>query len=335
MPRQAFGPNHMWSIDAHCKLEQWGIQIYGAIDVYSRYIVWCHVGIAGRTGVSVLSQYLRCLQEEGVMPEFLRSDCGAETTQTAEVHYRLSQITRADEPNLEFEDCFKYGTSKQNQRIEQFWGQLAKASLNAWRSYFYQLNADGTYKQHCMADRIAFHAVYMPIMRQVVTNFIRRHNRDQIRKQRGTDTVQGIPEVLYTHPDMSGAEHHGFAVSPSTLQPWLDELINYDMEEYLPPETQAWCEQCLRSNGFNLPLNGFERHARTQERLHKDAYLILRGSVQRHMDLVNDPPLEESYRPYADDWNSVLAAVNENTRNRPIEDDMSFLLENEVSQHAA
>jgi hypothetical protein len=36
---RAPGPNYAWSIDAHCKLEHFGIQIYAAIDVYSRYVV--------------------------------------------------------------------------------------------------------------------------------------------------------------------------------------------------------------------------------------------------------------------------------------------------------
>jgi arginine repressor len=30
------GPDHIWSLDGHCKLEHYGIQIYGAIDAYSR-----------------------------------------------------------------------------------------------------------------------------------------------------------------------------------------------------------------------------------------------------------------------------------------------------------
>ena len=53
------GPNFAWSMDAYCKFEHWGIQIYAAIDVYSRYIMWIYVGISGRTALSVLSQYIQ------------------------------------------------------------------------------------------------------------------------------------------------------------------------------------------------------------------------------------------------------------------------------------
>ena len=32
------GPNFIWSIDGHMKLSLFGIEIYGAIDVYSCYV---------------------------------------------------------------------------------------------------------------------------------------------------------------------------------------------------------------------------------------------------------------------------------------------------------
>ncbi|KAK6431426.1 hypothetical protein LTR95_012413 [Oleoguttula sp. CCFEE 5521] len=55
------GPNHAWSMDKYCKLEAFSIQIYAAIDVYSRYPVWIYIGITGRTAVSVLAQYIATL----------------------------------------------------------------------------------------------------------------------------------------------------------------------------------------------------------------------------------------------------------------------------------
>lgn len=38
------GPNAVWSVDGYEKLANWGIQIYAAIDAYSRYIIWFYVG---------------------------------------------------------------------------------------------------------------------------------------------------------------------------------------------------------------------------------------------------------------------------------------------------
>ena len=47
------GPNRVLSIDGHDKLSQFGFEIYGAINAYSRYIVWCYIGISNRTAASV------------------------------------------------------------------------------------------------------------------------------------------------------------------------------------------------------------------------------------------------------------------------------------------
>ena len=54
-------PNEQWSIDAHCKLEQFGIEIYTGIDRYSRYITWVYVGISARTAINALKGYLKTL----------------------------------------------------------------------------------------------------------------------------------------------------------------------------------------------------------------------------------------------------------------------------------
>ncbi|CAG8785481.1 17044_t:CDS:2 [Gigaspora margarita] len=39
------GPNFMWSVDGYDKLRQWGFYIHGAVDAYSRYIIWLEVGL--------------------------------------------------------------------------------------------------------------------------------------------------------------------------------------------------------------------------------------------------------------------------------------------------
>jgi hypothetical protein len=52
------GPNRVWSVDGHDKLAEYGFQIYGIIDAYSRYIVGVYVGMSNRTQVAVEKFYL-------------------------------------------------------------------------------------------------------------------------------------------------------------------------------------------------------------------------------------------------------------------------------------
>ena len=71
------GPNQVLSIDGHDKLSRFGFEIYGGIDAYSRYIVWCYIGISNQTAVSVNKQYLRLLHSTLHMPKLIRSDKGS------------------------------------------------------------------------------------------------------------------------------------------------------------------------------------------------------------------------------------------------------------------
>lgn len=125
------GPNFLWSLDGYCKLDQLGFEVYAAIDAYSRYIIWLYTGVSARTSISVLRQYLDTVQDFQFMPCIIRSDRGGETPLCANAHYELRKKTSDDA--LTFAECYFYGTSTANQRIEAWWGQLSKGTLFAWR----------------------------------------------------------------------------------------------------------------------------------------------------------------------------------------------------------
>lgn len=117
-------------MDGHDKLSFWGIQIYAAIDAFSRYITWCYVGISNRTQISVLRQFLEVLQETKIQPRYIRSDKGGETVLVAAAHYLL---LKEQYENLFLQDCYLYSTSTSNQRIEAWWSQLTKSLLFIFR----------------------------------------------------------------------------------------------------------------------------------------------------------------------------------------------------------
>jgi hypothetical protein len=50
------------------KLASYGIEIYVAIDAYSRYVVWIYVGVSGIIAVSVVRQYLDAIKNIGYYP---------------------------------------------------------------------------------------------------------------------------------------------------------------------------------------------------------------------------------------------------------------------------
>ena len=83
------GNNFLWSIDGHGKLLNYGLNIYGAIDGFSRRIIWINVGLASNTQVSVARQYLNAIKSLGIRPRIIRSDRGTETAMMADMHYSL------------------------------------------------------------------------------------------------------------------------------------------------------------------------------------------------------------------------------------------------------
>ncbi|PTU22632.1 hypothetical protein P175DRAFT_0507447 [Aspergillus ochraceoroseus IBT 24754] len=93
------GPNFIWSVDGYLKLEPYGIEIYAAMDAYSRYIIWIY-------SVSVLSQYLNTLDLVKKQPLRIRSDCGSEIGLFKQAHIQLRQLST---PNIQPNDCWILG----------------------------------------------------------------------------------------------------------------------------------------------------------------------------------------------------------------------------------
>ena len=85
-------PNFLWSVDGYLKLVSYDIEIYGAIDVYLRYIIWIYVDILDRTAISVLRQYLDTIEILNQHPRFVRSDHDDETVILTQVHHLLQQV---------------------------------------------------------------------------------------------------------------------------------------------------------------------------------------------------------------------------------------------------
>lgn len=89
-----------------------------------------YIGISASTAVSCVQQFFQAIEATQIQPRFVRSDRGTETVMLADAHYQL-QTTY--EPDLEFQECYLYGTSTANQRIEAWWQQLSKGLVFRWR----------------------------------------------------------------------------------------------------------------------------------------------------------------------------------------------------------
>ena len=119
----------MWSMDGHDKLLRFGIQIYGAVDTYSRKILWWYVGNSNKTQISVVRQFINTVRVYGRVPNLLRTDAGTECTMLADCQFRFYLMHGLlveqwpDEVilNQRLTDCYIQGKSTHNVRIERLW----------------------------------------------------------------------------------------------------------------------------------------------------------------------------------------------------------------------
>lgn len=236
------GPDYLWCLDGHDKLAQFGIEIYAAVDAYSRKIIWLYCGLSNRTQLSVLNQYLQAVRARGSCPSYLRTDKGTETVMLADAHFSLYSEAYwregqrlgwpEDSPlwtTLRIQDCYIYGPSTRNIRVEGLWNQQGLTQTRPWIKYFKLLALTGWYEQNSVADRVVLLFVFMPIIRAELHAFVDTHNAHPIRKQRNRDHhVAGAPNELYRNP----TRQCGFALDHDTLNEWESRVNLYGTLSY-------------------------------------------------------------------------------------------------------
>ena len=74
----AKGPNFMWHLDGYDKIKPFGLCIHGAIDGYSRRILWLEVGPSNNNPRIVARYFLDCVKQLGGVPRTIRGDRGTE-----------------------------------------------------------------------------------------------------------------------------------------------------------------------------------------------------------------------------------------------------------------
>jgi hypothetical protein len=240
------GPDFIWSLDGHDKLLRYGIQIYGAVDAYSRKIIWWYVGNSNKTQISVVRQFLRAVERYGRVPNFLRTDAGTECAMVADCQFAFYLLHGllvegwSDEQLLtaRLNDCYIQASSTRNVRIERLWGTQGHTTTRVWIDYFAQLERPDLMLFHegIPVDKVTIGFIFMPIIREHLSAFVETHNAHPIRKQNRRYHVPGVPDELYDNDDLRS----GFSADMSLHQTWSAEVAFYDPDAYLTDDTMAW-----------------------------------------------------------------------------------------------
>ena len=229
------GPDWLWCLDGHDKLAKYGIEIYGCVDAYSRKIIWFFVGISNRTQVSVVRQYLHAIKSVGYCPNYLRTDRGRETPMMADAHYYFYHTACFNDDSLSneafnqicFADCYLFGKSTRNIKIEALWGQLISGQTELWMLFFpTKLEAEGLWRGDLACDTVILIYIFIPIIRDEIFNWVADRNATPIRPQRHrSQHVPGIPNDLYRGSE--NAPRQGFTFDQDLHTELEDNVAEY------------------------------------------------------------------------------------------------------------
>lgn len=140
------GPNCIWHVDSYDKLKPYGICINGAIDGFSRYVLWLRAGRTSSDPKVIAGYFVQTIENLGGHPHTIRSDMGTENGTIEKIQTALRRLFPEDGSQR---PPFLYGRSTANQRIECWWSILRKHNAQFWINLFETLKDEnlfnGTY----------------------------------------------------------------------------------------------------------------------------------------------------------------------------------------------
>lgn len=194
------GLNFARHVDGYDKLKPCSFPIHGAVDGFSRRVMWLKICPSNNDPCHVASLFYNCVKSNRGCPGVLWTDCGTENVTMAAMQCYFWGNGNDDQAGF---NGHGYGLSPANQHIEGWWS-FYQHDRSTWRINFFkdlvETNIVNTaselsmsYLQFCFKDIL-----------QTDLDSVRDHwNTHYIRKSLH-DTVPGRPDKLFYPPENSG-----------------------------------------------------------------------------------------------------------------------------------
>ena len=161
------GADCVLSLDGHDKLmgfQNWTfpVAIYGALDTFSRKILYIFVWESNSDPNIVGQRYIKHLYESQRMPVYIRIDRGTETGKLATVHAFLINKQRPETDGTHF---VLYGPSTTN-KIERWWRELHERMEKFFKLQLLDLLNRKIYDPHNLVDRKLLAFVFIPVIQR-------------------------------------------------------------------------------------------------------------------------------------------------------------------------
>ena len=192
------GPNFLWHVDGWDKLAPFGFYIHGAIDGYSRRILWLEVGASNKNPRFIAWHYLEAVRQIGGVPRVIRSDKGTENV----VMRDLQQLFRwNNEDDLAGSKSFIQGKSSSNQNIESWWSKLREGGGGWWMNFFKDIRDSGfNLDDPVISEFLKF--CFMPSLQKELFSIAELWNTHTIQSQPRHEVDSGKPDILFFTPEI-------------------------------------------------------------------------------------------------------------------------------------
>ena len=221
------GPNFAWHIDGNDKLKPFGFAIHGAIDGWSRKVLWLQVGYTNKDPKIVCNFYMDQVEQVGI-PVLVCLDRGTENGTLMDIQTLL----RSEHNDTFSNRPVRVGSSVHNQRIEQWWGYLRRNFTQFYMSLFKDLRDSGILNVgdplHIECLRFCFNQLLQTELTQVKEHW----NLHVIRKQKNLQVPHGKPEFLYSNPEVCGGHDVSIPVERGILDVCRLLVPNYNQNRY-------------------------------------------------------------------------------------------------------
>ncbi|XP_068698743.1 uncharacterized protein [Montipora foliosa] len=199
------GPNYLWHIDGYDKLKPFGFCIHGAIDGFSRRILWLDVGPTNNDPSVVCQYFIDSIRQLGGTARVIRADCGTENGCVAAAQRFFRRDARDDWAG---DNSFMYGKSVSNQRIEAWWGMLGKDCTKWWIDFFKDMRSCGLYSDDDCIHIECLKFCFMHVLRDELHRAARLWNLHRIRPSTNVESPSGRPDVLFFLPEVSNTRNY-------------------------------------------------------------------------------------------------------------------------------
>lgn len=188
------GPNFLWHIDGYDKLKPFGFAIHGCIDGFSRKLLWLEVATSNNKPEIIAHYYITTIEKLNLLPTLIRSDCGTENCliESLQQSFRYHHTDKLSGFN-----SFIKGKSTSNQRIECFWSQLRRQSLDYWICLFKDMRERNIFNDANIIHVECLRYCFGPLIKLDLEMFRHEWNSHSIRKQKNRHIPSGKPNYLY------------------------------------------------------------------------------------------------------------------------------------------